>query len=166
MQIIHDIRNKKDVVKKQVPVYFGDDDFVPLQPSSDDDSSTFLPLGMIGTIKKQYISMKNIAFIFRQTSYECPPKLSEMLLIVRELEKQHKQHNSSFTSQSQLHHLYYVHLLLRRMRMDLLSKSTTQWKTFLTLLLQDNTLHLLRELKISRTTTTSTNYNRLLVRTE
>ena len=40
--------------------------------------------------------MKNIATIFRQTSYECPPKLSEMLLIVRELEKQHKQHNSSF----------------------------------------------------------------------
>ena len=48
MQIIHDIRNKKDVVKKQVPVYFGDDDFVPLQPSSDDDSSAAFYVSTLG----------------------------------------------------------------------------------------------------------------------
>ena len=64
-----------------------------------------------------------------------------MLLIVRELEKQRKKHNSSVhTSQSHLHH-HYVHLTLRRMRMDLIPKSRTQWKIFLTLLLQDNALH-------------------------
>ena len=47
MRIIDDIRRKKGVVKKQVTVYFGDDDFVPLH------TPNVLTLEIIGAIKNQ-----------------------------------------------------------------------------------------------------------------
>jgi len=47
MQIIDDIRIKKEIIKKQTPVYFSDGDFIPL-PSDDETSSASFYVSFIG----------------------------------------------------------------------------------------------------------------------